>query len=331
MTALYTLEECRFSYHHEAVLNIEKFLIMQGSITAIIGANGSGKTTLLNLLAMLQLPVSGSIVFRDERVVADNYSSLQKFTGYVQQKPYLLNMTVRENIELGLRFRRDPMHTRHRKSAEVMHSLGIDHLAERNSHALSGGEVQKVAIARALVLEPEVLILDEPFTHLDRKSVAFFTELIARLRQDQNKTIIFTSHDQVAAQLLSDEIHSMVNGQLVPSAMTNLFYGNVIPDEHLFTTGRINIHIPGDISTGTHLTIDPGHLVLSRDKLQSSMRNQFHGRIAAVQEKNLQIQLTIEAGEKFHAIITHAAMKDLDIHFGDTVWVSFKSSAVHVF
>ncbi|MDX1519282.1 MAG: ATP-binding cassette domain-containing protein [Gammaproteobacteria bacterium] len=331
MSAVYELEQVRFAYDRAPVLDINSFNIVPGSITAIIGANGSGKTTLLNMLAMLLLPDSGTLRFQGKDVRSENFSRLRKHIGYVQQKPYLLNMPVRENIELGMRFRHVSGSERHARCDRIMDRLGITHLADRHSGDLSGGEVQKVAIARALVLEPEVLILDEPFTHLDRHAVAFFESLIRQLRSEQEKTIILSSHDQVAAQLLSDDIYSMVHGQLVPSAMTNLYQGKVIEKEHVFDSGHVRIHIPEDIANGSHLAIDPEHLVLSRNKLESSMRNQFQGRIAAVQEKKSRVQITIEAGESFHVIITHDAMRELDVHFGDNVWVSFKSSAVHVF
>ncbi len=331
MSELFQLEGLRFSYGSNPVLEIDAFKLEQGSITAITGANGSGKTTLLNLLALLQLPDSGTLYYRDQPVTVENRRTLGRQLAYVQQKPYLLNLSVRENIELGLRFRKVAVAMRQEKTSRVMQALGIGHLADRAARTLSGGEVQKVAIARALVTDPEVLILDEPFTHLDRTAVVFFETLIEHLRGEGGKTIIFTSHDLLAAQLLADDIYSMVGGRLIPSTLTNLYTGKVNAGDHVFNTGRIDIHIPENISTGSHLTIDPGHLVLSKGRLESSMRNQFMGRIAAVQESRSQVQMSIEAGEKFHVIITHEALEDLDLHFGDSVWVSFKSSSVHVF
>ncbi|MCG8325665.1 MAG: ATP-binding cassette domain-containing protein [Thiotrichales bacterium] len=328
---MYRLEHVRFAYPGNPLLDIAYFEIAPGSITAITGANGSGKTTLLNLLAMLQLPGAGQLQFKNHTVNRGNVDELRQNIGYVQQKPYLLRLTVRENIELGLRFRGVATAARQERSNAIMERLGIAALAGRKAHGLSGGEAQKVGIARALVVDPEILILDEPFSHLDVQAVAFFEALLAELRQEQEKTVVFTSHDPVTAQLLADSIYSMVNGDLVPSDMTNLYHGEVRAADHCFITGKLEIHIPEAIRTGSHLTIDPGALVLSRDKLHSSMRNQFRGRIAAVQEKHTQIQLGIEAGERFQAIITPAALQDLDLQFGDTVWVSFKSSAVHVF
>lgn len=331
MTALYELLAVQFAYDRAMVLDIDEFRVNGNTITAITGPNGCGKTTLLNLLAFLRLPTSGTLNYRGQPVNVSNWSRLRKRVSYVQQKPYLLKMSVRENIELGLKFRNQPLHDRRRRSAVILDDLGIAQLADRRAGELSGGEVQKVAIARALVLDPDVLILDEPFTHLDQRSVGFFESLITLLRDDRGKSVVFTSHDPIISQALSDRVYSMLNGRLVPCAMTNMYSGHVIADQHLFASSHLQIHIPEQIQSGTHLVIDPVHLVLSRSPLQSSMRNAFQGRIVALQEQSDLIKVTIDAGERFQAVITHEAMRDLDIHFGDPVWVSFKSSAVHVF
>lgn len=331
MSIMYRLEQIQFAYRSEKILDMSDFSIEQGSIVAIVGANGSGKTTLLNLLALVALPDSGSVIYKGEKVTENRLSTFRKSLGYVQQKPYLLNMSVRDNIELGLRFGKMAAHQRHLLSEKMMHEIGIGDLADRFPTELSGGEVQKVAIARALVMEPDVLILDEPFTHLDRQATQFFEKLITTLQTEQNKTILFTSHDHVAAQLLSDTIYSMVRGQLVSSSLTNLYYGQLTQDGHCFETEHLQIQIPKTSCPRSHLTIDPEQLVLSREKLQSSMRNQFQGQIVAMRESQDQIEMSVDAGEIFKVIITQEALQDLNMGLGDRLWVSFKSSAVHLF
>ncbi len=331
MTQLYSVKQLSFAYERENILDVNEFEISSNSVTAITGANGSGKTTLLNLFALLRLPTSGSLSFRSQVVTKQNLTALRQDIGYVQQKPYLLNRSVYENVELGLKFRGIPASERAQTVRAILQKTDIMQLADRHAHTLSGGESQKVAIARALVLQPSVLILDEPFSHLDRRAVQFFEKFIHSLRHSIGVTIIFSSHDPIAAQLLSDNVYSVVHGRLIASTMTNLFFGHVDANNRLFKTEKIQIHIPENAGVGSHLTIDPNHLVLSRNKLDSSMRNQFQGSVIAVNQQRSQIRLTINAGEKFDVLITADAMQDMDIRFGDPVWISFKSSAVRVF
>jgi len=134
--------------------------------------------------------------------------------GLVQQNPYLIKGSVIKNIELGLKFRHVKPAVRESRAREMLRLLKIENLADRSVKSLSGGEAQKVAIGRALVLDPKVILLDEPFTYLDREFVEDFELLIKKLRNEQNKTIIFTTHNQAQAKVLSDQVFSIADGHL---------------------------------------------------------------------------------------------------------------------
>jgi len=214
MSYLYKLNNIQFSYADKKVLDIEQQSFEQGKITALVGANGAGKSTLLGLLSFISDAEAGEIEFSGEKVTKNNQASLRKSVGLVQQNPYLIKGSVIKNIELGLKFRHVKPAARETRAKDMLRILKIADLADRSVKSLSGGEAQKVAIGRALVLDPKVILLDEPFTYLDGEFVEEFELLIKKLKNEQNKTIIFTTHNQSQAKALSDQILSIVDGQL---------------------------------------------------------------------------------------------------------------------
>jgi molybdopterin-binding protein len=329
MTWAYELRDARFDYGAEPVLRIDELRIARAGITALVGPNGSGKSTLLNHLAFLVWPGRGSLRFHDREIGAADFRQYRRRVGYVQQKPYLFHASVRDNIELGLRIRGIDQAARRERMQKIIREFDLDAIADRQAHGLSGGEAQKVALARALVLQPEVLILDEPFNHLDK---TFRLSLEDRLREivlRDAATVILTTHDQFLAQTLSNQVFSLIDGHLLPLAAMNLFSGRCSGDR--FVTGKLEIAIPPHLPAGNRLAIEANQLVLSKEPLESSMRNRFQGRILRLSDEDLWIHVTIDAGEQFHAVITPAALKDLGVSIGDAVWVSFKSTSVHLF
>ena len=206
MESLYQISSLAFSYPGRKVLDLDELLIARNQVTAVVGPNGSGKSTLFDILAFLRKPDAGTILFRGNPTSGSNRSQLRRQVGYVQQKPYLMKMSVRDNIGLGLKFRGETRTAINAAVNAVAGELGIAALLDRDAGKLSGGEIQKVALARALALQPEVVIMDEPFTYLDEATVHDIEEWIAGQRKIRNKTIIFSTHDRLRAQSLSDTV-----------------------------------------------------------------------------------------------------------------------------
>jgi molybdopterin-binding protein len=331
MSQVYELRNIEFAYSEEAVLHIDEYCIEENTINALVGDNGSGKSTLLNLLAFISKPKHGQISFYGEAVVNGQTLALRRKTAYVQQKPYLFNFTVVQNIELGLKLRGMRKTYRREKAEGVAASLGIQDLLSKRAHELSGGEIQKVAIARAMILEPKVLLLDEPFSHLDKQSSQDIEYLLVRLANNEKRTIIFSTHDHIQAHALADNVCNLERGRFTQNLQINRFKGEVDITQGVFDTGKLKIQIPSGINSGTQLTIDSAHLVLSNEELKSSMRNHFQGRVSSLQEAGGEIHITVEAGETWYVIITAAALSELKINIGDSIWLSFKSTAVQVF
>ena len=329
MNWLYELSGIRFSYGSAPVLDFEELKIAAAGATALVGPNGAGKSTLMNILAFLELPQQGRLCFQGQSVTPENFRSLRRRVGYVQQKPYLFHASVRENIETGLKIREVPKAERRKRADQIMGEFGIDAMADRYAHELSGGEAQKVAIARALVLDPAVLILDEPFSHLDRSFREEFEAMIRDIETRSPAALIFTTHDQMKAQLLAQQVFNLVDGHLLTMSVMNLFKGTIKGDH--FDTGKLSFSIPAGQKEATRLALEATQLVLSTRELDSSMRNRFMGRIVRMSHEHQQVHVVVNANELFHVVITPGALKELAVGIGDTVWISFKSSAVHLF
>ncbi|HXE56875.1 MAG TPA: ABC transporter ATP-binding protein [Gemmatimonadales bacterium] len=203
-------------YGAAMALRVDEIAILPGEILALIGPNGSGKSTLLRVLALLQRPAAGEVRYHGEPVRPDSREllRLRRRTATVFQAPLLLDTTVYENVALGLRFRGVPEREVRRRVGEWLGRLGIAHLADRRSRTLSGGEAQRASLARAFVLEPEVLFLDEPFSALDPPTrETLLLELEAILRESR-VTAVFVTHDRLEALTLADRVAVMLSGRL---------------------------------------------------------------------------------------------------------------------
>ena len=330
MTPAYELQDLKYHYNGTLILNINRFSINAGQTVAVVGPNGSGKSTMLNLLAFVSAQSEGQIKFFGEVENEKSRHDFRRRIGYVQQNPYLFNSTVIENVEIALKLRSVGKKLRHNRAINILEQLKLHALGNRRAHELSAGEVQKVALARALILEPEVLIMDEPFTYLDKSFISEFENMLIAIRDNRLQTIIFTSHDHMRAQILADQVCSIINGKLILESSINLFHGIYSMEKRNFDTGRINIKVSENSESGDMIAIEPTQIVLSRTELDSSMRNRFKGEIKALHARGDHIQITVDVGERFQAIITKEALDDLGMNLGDTIWLSFKSSAVKV-
>jgi tungstate transport system ATP-binding protein len=128
---------------------------------------------------------------------------------------------------------------------------------------------------------------------------------------------------------LADEVISLVEGEQIKSPLVNLYHG--VCKQHVFSTGKIDIVLTADIVDCQHVSIDPHEIVLSRQPLVSSIRNQFQGKVLTTSDEMGKVRVTVDAGEIFQVLITYEALDDIKIHLGEQVWVSFKSNSVVAF
>ncbi len=213
MRALYHLNHIQFSYAKKTVLEIEQLEISANHVTALLGNNGAGKSTLLKLLPFLESPQQGQLLFKGKNSKTSSLLSLRKRVVLVAQKPYLLKGTVLDNVLLGLKFRSIPSQLVKKQANEALEQVGIASFSNRHVAKLSGGEAQKVALARALALKPEVLLLDEPFTHLDQESIKHLSHIITNFSQPDGQSVIFSAHDGLHVTTLAEKTIFLRSGR----------------------------------------------------------------------------------------------------------------------
>jgi sulfate transport system ATP-binding protein len=191
--------------------------IPSGELVALLGPSGSGKTTLLRIIAGLEVPDSGHVRFHGEDATGTDVR--QRNVGFVFQHYALFgHMTIFENVAFGLRVR--PKQTRpgeaqmRSKVMELLKLVQLDWLADRYPHQLSGGQRQRIALARALAVEPQVLLLDEPFGALDAKVRKELRRWLRRLHDEMHVTSVFVTHDQDEAMEVADRVVVMNHGRI---------------------------------------------------------------------------------------------------------------------
>jgi tungstate transport system ATP-binding protein len=197
-----------------AVLKIDSLDIARGETLTVVGPNGAGKSTLLLALARLLKPSSGDILYDGRSLKQWNELEYRRKISFVFQAPLLMDMTVEQNVALGLKFRGTPKGDASMQVKKWMEQLGVHSLAKRRAGQLSGGEAQRVSLARAFVLEPELLLLDEPFAALDPPTrTKLLDDLSALLKQDR-RTAVFVTHNLNEAARLSHRMAVIVGGVL---------------------------------------------------------------------------------------------------------------------
>ena len=196
------------------VLQVQSLDIQRGETLTVVGPNGAGKSTLLLALARLLKPARGDIVYDDRSLNQWDELEYRRRISFVFQSPLLMDMTVEQNVALGLKFRGTPKEETRERVGKWMRQLGVESLAKRRASQLSGGEAQRVSLARAFVLEPELLLLDEPFAALDPPTHAKLLDDLAALLKENHRTAVFVTHNLKEAAKLSHRIAVIVDGVL---------------------------------------------------------------------------------------------------------------------
>lgn len=214
MTAI-SFRDVRVRRGHREVLHVDALDVEQAETLAVLGPNGAGKSTLLLTGALLLDPSEGEVSLFGEPAQSGNARVRQRrLTATVFQEPALLDMSVRRNIEIALALHEVPRADRRARSDWWLSRLGVAHLVDAQPHNLSGGEAQRVSLARAFAVEPRILFLDEPFSSLDAGTRA---ELVGELRMllaGEATTSVLVTHDVSEVQLLADRVAVALDGQL---------------------------------------------------------------------------------------------------------------------
>lgn len=341
------------------LLSVPLLEINRGEVLAIIGPNGAGKSTLLQALACLREPTSGVLQF-DEQTVNLHRPPLtfRRRLAVVFQEPLLFDTTVYENVASGLKLRGVARAAAHERVRRWLEQLSITQLGQRQARTLSGGEAQRTSLARALALDPELLLLDEPFSALDPLTRESLLETFHRLQRQTRVTTLFVTHDRLEALRLGDRVAVMDEGCIVQIGAPEEVFGQPISEKvasfvgietilrgqvESQTNGLAEIRVgsgaqiaaASSLSRGAAVTlcIRPEEVTLAgiaTDAFPSSARNHFSARITRIVPWGIAFKVHLDCGFPLVAFVTRPSIELLGLREGEQVIAIFKATAVHV-
>jgi tungstate transport system ATP-binding protein len=214
MNSFIEINDLQIKRKERVALEVETLSISRGETLTVVGPNGAGKSTLLLALANLIRPARGEVRVNGIPLGEWNDLEYRRRLAFVFQSPLLMDMTVEENVSLGLKFRGVARETIRERVGEWMKRLGVDSLSKRRASQLSGGEAQRVSLARAFILDPELILLDEPFAALDPPTHANLLDELSSLLAEDHRTAVFVTHNLNEAAQVGQRVAVIVGGRL---------------------------------------------------------------------------------------------------------------------
>jgi ABC-type sugar transport system ATPase subunit len=230
MTTLLQLSNLLVRREGRTVLDIESLSVEKGDVLAILGPNGAGKSTLFLVLASLLKADRGQIFFNGSPMDSFGALAYRRRIALVLQEPLLLDMSVYENVAIGLRFRGTSGTEVEERVEHWLGRLGISGLSDRPARKLSGGEAQRVSLARAFVLQPDLLLLDEPFSALDAPTRARLLRDLRSVLAETQITTVFITHDMQEALTLALRMAVLLEGRLEQSGIPQEVFERPVND-----------------------------------------------------------------------------------------------------
>jgi tungstate transport system ATP-binding protein len=222
VSANFRLEDIEKNYATVKAIDLINLEVSGGKIIVLIGVNGAGKTTLLRIIAGLDKQDKGCVFFNGETVTD---KELRQIATLVFQRTAMFSMSVYDNLAFGLKLRGKKDAEIKERIAETLHNVGLKNFEKRRAKRTSGGEQQRIALARAFLLEPKILLLDEPTANLDPNSATIIERVIMNRRKREN-IIIMATHNLSQAKRIGDEIVHIHNGKIIERASTQEFFDN---------------------------------------------------------------------------------------------------------
>jgi tungstate transport system ATP-binding protein len=362
MTVSYEIKDLVVKRSGREVLRADHLQVLENEVLAVIGPNGAGKSTLLLVISHLLSYDEGKILFKGRSIKDLNALDYRRRIALVLQEPLLMDTSVLNNVTMGLRFRKLPANEIEQRAEEWLDHLGIADLRNRAARSLSGGEAQRVSLARAFVLQPEVLLLDEPFSSLDAPTRSKLLEDFSLLLEKTGITTLFITHDLDEALLLGDRVAVLLDGRLRQCGPAqDVFAAPVDRDVAAFVgvetvisgqvknskdgqitieAGQFTLESIGDLEIGRKVllclrpedvTLFPGEEITRENgKPSSSARNRLCGSIKRIMSQGPLMRVVLDCGFPVVALITRASVQEMGLREGQVMTAAFKASAVHL-
>jgi molybdopterin-binding protein len=324
--------------------------IEPGEYYCVLGPTGAGKTLLLELLAGFNRPDDGIIRF-DGKDVTD-LPPERRDVGFVYQQFMLFpHLNVFDNIAFGMHIRRIPRDEIKERVFKLAGQLGITGILDRDVTSLSGGEQQRISLARALLLRPQLLLLDEPTSSVDPPMREELMDILRQIHRETGVTVIHVTHNRQEAIALANRVTVMNQGAVAQSGKTdevfrhpesefvarflgseNLYRGSAVVDGELtvISVGSTELYAAGKMTGDVVATIRPEDIILAGKRTTTSARNVLEGRVTELADRGTLVRVTLDCGIPLVVLVTHRSYEDMGLTVGGSVYAYVKAQAIHV-
>jgi tungstate transport system ATP-binding protein len=340
------------------ILDLQEFAVEHGETLSVVGPNGAGKSTLLRVLGLLEAPTRGELWFRGEPIARDHSQllALRRRMAIVFQDPLLCRTNVSRNVALGLKLRGVRHAERKRRVDEWLARFGIAHLAKRPAHRLSGGEAQRASLARAFVLRPEILLLDEPFAALDPPSRQALVAELQQLLSETHTTTVFVTHDRDEAFALGNRVAVLLDGAVAQigspeevgrrpaSAAVARFVGietllagrilSTSPESTTIAVEALRMAAAARAEPGENVWVclraEDVSLIGDERALPPGSWNVISGVVKSLAFWGTQVRVTVDCGAAVTALTTRLVATGLGLRPGKPVRMAFSPHSLHL-
>jgi ABC-type Fe3+/spermidine/putrescine transport system ATPase subunit len=358
VTALLRLEEVLVRAGGATLLDVAAVEVAAGETLAILGQTGAGKSTLLRVMNALLRPARGRFLWRGEEVRLPVPTSVRQRMAMAFQEPLLFHGTVFENVAYGLRLRGVSGAELERRVMEALRLFGIEGLARRAERTLSGGEAQRTALARAVVVEPDLLLLDEPLASLDPPTKERLEGELRRVIRARGLTCAYVTHDQGEAQRVADRVAVLDAGALLQVGTPDDVFLRPASERVARFVGTRNL-LPGTVversaggarvavgdrtitagpapegATAVLVCVRPEEVVLSRAGGEAegapAGANRLRATVREVRPLGATTDVHLDCGFPLVALLTRRGAEELELREGTAVLASFRAAAAHL-
>lgn len=339
-------------YGEVTALDNVNLQVEKSEILAVVGPNGAGKTTLLKVMAGLEAPTRGEIFYKDKEIGKNDLEFLRRRCTMVFQRTVLFDTTVYNNVAYGLKIRKLPKKEIENRVSEALKLVKLEGYDRFSTKNLSGGQQQQVSLARALVLKPELLLLDEPTANLDPETSSIIEDVILQINRDNEMTVVMATHNIFQAQRIPSKAALLLDGKisevgpveelfLKPSVnlasftrLENVFAGTakILEDGTSLVEidDKVKVEVAFRKKGKTTIFIRPEDIIISKKPLESSARNVFRGKIIEVSDLGSLVKLKVDVGRTFTVQVTKSSFKKIGLNIGSVIFLTFKASSVHL-